>query len=67
MFNTPLEISRPLKHWDGEGTTTTINPASSFTIWADPVVQDEKTLLAMHAQEDIRIGDIIKVPHDIFT
>lgn len=66
MFDTPLQYSRPKRVWDGEGSIQSLDTSNLLTVYSDPLVQNGKPALTVKAGEDIRIGDLFKVAHNIF-
>jgi hypothetical protein len=65
MFDTPVRHSRPARHFDGEGSVETVHPDAGV-LYIDPVVQDGKITVQFGADEDVRIGDLLEVPHNLF-
>lgn len=65
MRGIPLTLSRPSRAYDGEGGfVETI--AAPMTIFGDPAINDNETVLAIAADEDVRVGDLIEIPHQAF-
>jgi len=59
MFDTPVQVSRPSRFFDGEGSLETLGTAT--TVWADVKLHDTPVRMVFRAEEDIRVGDIIEV------
>ena len=65
MFETALRYSRPVRVFDGEGSLESLNRATPATLWCDPMVQGDSLTLTCDADEDIRVGDLVEVPHNL--
>lgn len=63
-LDTPLSLYHPIKSSDGEGSLETLGPP--VILFADPDVQGNEVAVTVLADADVRIGDIIKVPHNLF-
>lgn len=65
MFTYPLNISRPVRQYNGSDYSEQMAPSGYSVIWANPVVMSQAVTLQVHADEDVRIGDIIRIPYNI--
>ena len=64
-FSTPLNRYRPTTVHDGEGGLV-VAMGDIAVIFTDPMIQNNQTVLQVAADEDIRIGDLIEIPHNLF-
>ncbi len=65
MLETALRYSRPVRTFDGEGSVETLDRAAPLTIWCDPEAQSGNLVLTIHADDDLRVGDLVEVPHNM--
>ena len=63
MLNYPVRHIRPTKQFDGEGSALQLTEVG--VLWSDITIQDNSPRLVVHAAEDVRIGDLIEVPHNL--
>ena len=63
MYDSPLQRIRPTRVHDGEGTLESLNEKNAVTIFADLVPHESSLTALVQKDEDIRIGDILVVPH----
>lgn len=60
----PLTISRPARAYDGSDTVEQMGPTDNRTLWADVEINEVSTQVTCHADADVRIGDLVKVPYN---
>lgn len=60
-LNTAVEISHPDRTPDGEGSLEDIQ-APPEVIWCDPILNDSGMELMVNSDEDVDVGDIIRIP-----
>lgn len=65
MFRTACQIARPVRQFDGEGTIE-VPSADHELIWADPQSGEAQPTLMVSVDADVRVGDLITVPANIF-
>jgi len=65
-LRTPLPYSRPARTPDGAGGSMTVMGTPTMTVICDPILHQGEYLLRVPADEDIRIGDLVKVPFSQF-
>ena len=64
MFDYPLNHYTPERQDDDSGSTETI-PATTKTLWADPVAHDTENRIIVHVDAEVAVGDIIEVPAEL--
>lgn len=67
MFDNPVLRSRPVRDWDGEGVAETYNPDDVLTIFVDVLMHEGRQAIAVPIDEDVRVGDWIVAPYDLFS
>lgn len=66
MYDTPIQTSRPVRSNDQVGGSRVAMEETTRILWADPLIQDGEMAIAFHPEEDVRIGDLVAVPHNLF-
>ena len=62
---TTVQYSRPTRIPDGEGGSFTVM-GTEIALACDPIIQGNEYGLSVPVEIDIRIGDLIKVPYNLF-
>lgn len=65
MRGTPLTVSRPSRSYDGAGGFVEAIDAPR-TIYGDPKVNDNTMELTVAVDADVKVGDLIEIPHAAF-
>ena len=64
MYDTPVRLCRPDRAFDGEGSSEEWDEGNARTIWVDMVEHEGQQTIAVNADEEVRIGDLIEVPYE---
>ena len=67
MYEIPVKLSRPSRTSDTYGGSVTVAAVAGQTIWIDPIQGEPETLIAVHPDEDVRIGDMLAVNYNLFS
>lgn len=65
MFSFPFKTSRPVREFNGTDYSEHISAHWDRTIFADPIIMADQVTLEMHAEEDIRIGNLVRIPYNL--
>jgi hypothetical protein len=65
MFDFPARASRPTRRFDGQGGSVETLSGSPTTLWCDPAISDGELTVTCDARVDVRIGDLVELPHQI--
>ena len=64
-FNFPVDIARPTRVYD-QGATSETMPATGFwSLWCRPEINGAIVQIDCHGDEDVRIGDLIRLPYNL--
>ncbi len=64
-LDSSVRFSRPRRTYDGEGTQETLDN-NWQKLYCDPKVNGNDLTILVNADEDIRIGDVVEIPHNLF-
>jgi len=64
MNTYPFGHARPVRVWDGEDCVESFDSVDFGTLWAIPKLNDNEKSLVVLSAEDVRIGDIVRLPYN---
>lgn len=65
MFDSAVQHARVAREYDREGGSVE-RMGTATVLWCDPVLHDGEQRLVVQADEDIRIGDLVKIPLNLY-
>lgn len=64
-FTFPADISRPVRQYDGSDSSERLSSAGFWSLWCRPEINGPILQLECHGDEDVRIGDIVRLPYNL--
>ena len=64
-FTFPFRVGRPTKSYDGADFGETMPSSDFVTIWGEPIIGTQNPSIEIHADEDVRVGDYVRLPRSL--
>ncbi len=65
MLSYPIQLSRPLRTYDGIESVEQMDPTGYRRLWCDLEISEQTATIICHADEDVRIGDVLRAPYNL--